>query len=164
MKLIPFASWPALLEHIATGGAVYYHAPMDHAPVRVRVEVRRGSKLRVFPPSRAADAFTADSGHLERFRQTAPDWRGAWELQQSQFVEATWLRMMRDPGMRRLYGYVRPTDGVKWGELLTVREGEPAPDGCELIAAESIPSGDKATIARWLAQYADRLSVIPTEA
>jgi hypothetical protein len=92
-----------------------------------------------------------------------PDWRATWQLRQSQFVESVWVAMMRDP-YRVRYAYVRPTDGVKWGELLAIVEGEPAPDGCELITAERIPSGDKATIARWLSAYAARLSVIPTDA
>jgi len=82
-----------------------------------------------------------------------PDWRGAWALRKSQFVEATWVAMMRDP-YRRRYFYYTPTVGSAWGALHAVRDGEDPPARAELVTAEPIVSGDKATIARWVEQYA----------
>lgn len=67
-----FDSWDAVLSHVASGGKVWYHAPLDVLPHSVRVETRKGKKLRVFPWTREADPFTADAGHLNRFRRVQP--------------------------------------------------------------------------------------------
>lgn len=87
------------------------------------------------------------------------DWRTEWGTRKSQWVEATWLRYMRAPWLT-LYAYYTPSNGAEWGILFTVAEGDDPPAGGELITAERIPAGDKATIARWLEQYAGRLPVI----
>jgi len=63
-----FESWEDLLMHVAAGLSIWYHAPLDVNPVRVRAEIRSRMKVRVFPPSRDCDPFTADRGHLDRFR------------------------------------------------------------------------------------------------
>lgn len=91
-----------------------------------------------------------------------PDWRAQWQTRKDQWVESVWVAMMRDPYRRRYLHYV-PTDGAKWGELITVLEGEPAPAGSELVTAEPIVSGNRETIARWLERFVGRLSVIPSE-
>lgn len=64
-----FDSWAELLGHVARSGEVYYQAPLDRHPVRVKAAVRC-NKVRVTPPSRDADPFTADLGHLPRFFRT----------------------------------------------------------------------------------------------
>lgn len=71
-----FETWPTLLAHVRACLPVYYQAPMDPRPVRVRVQFL-GSRfltgeykqIRVFPPSHDCDPFTADAGHLDRFRR-----------------------------------------------------------------------------------------------
>ncbi len=68
-----FPSWSALVGAVARGERIFYHAPLDARPVLVRCELRgrnpRTFKVRVFPPSRDADPFTADTGHLDRFKR-----------------------------------------------------------------------------------------------
>jgi hypothetical protein len=67
-----FSTWDALLTHIRAGGAVAYQAPLDVRPIRVRVVAQSGGRLRVYPPTSDADPFTADPGHLPRFRRADP--------------------------------------------------------------------------------------------
>lgn len=68
-----FKSWDALLSFIERGGRVFYHAPLDVYPVEVQIaKVYKNKKIRVVPPSLNADAFTADEGHLDRFRWCVP--------------------------------------------------------------------------------------------
>lgn len=69
MEYDTFQSWFAVLVHVDMGEPIYYHAPLDYHPVRVRAERRRGQKVRVFPPSRGADPFTTDADHLPRFKR-----------------------------------------------------------------------------------------------
>lgn len=79
--LVSFSSWPDVLAYARTGGDLYYQAPLNYRPVRLRpgknqtltYEVRARS-IRIWPPgsigrgrSRTADPFTADAGHLDRF-------------------------------------------------------------------------------------------------
>ncbi len=73
-----FASWRDVLAYAATGAALYYHAPLDVAPVRVRYEARPRT-IRIFPPgrtgrgkARTSDSFSADVSHLDRFRKLVP--------------------------------------------------------------------------------------------
>ena len=92
-----------------------------------------------------------------------PDWRQQWAERKAQWVEATWIAMMRDPYRRRFLYYI-PAQGATWGELLTVLEGEdPHTSRAVLVTAEPIASGDKATIARWLERFAGWLPVLPAE-
>lgn len=103
----------------------------------------------------------------------------AWSARKAAFVEQVWRYMIRDMSLQPLYGYVQPSNGDVWGELHAVCAsgidanfdseentatiaGVPCDPGWELIAAEPIPSGDRVTIARWLARFADRLPVLPT--
>jgi hypothetical protein len=66
-----FATWAEVLAHVQAGNETWYHAPLDILPHMVRTELRRGGKVRVFPWSRDCDPFTADAGHLNRFRRMA---------------------------------------------------------------------------------------------
>lgn len=67
-----FSTWAELLAFIARGGWLHYHAPLDLRPVSVRVvKVYKNGKIRVDPGTRDADAFTADEGHLPRFKRQA---------------------------------------------------------------------------------------------
>ena len=68
-----FVTWSGVLGHVRAGGAIYYQAPLDFRPVLVRCHAFKNGKIRVYPPTRDADPFTADSGHLDRFKfKTAP--------------------------------------------------------------------------------------------
>ncbi len=70
---IAFKSWDDLLSFIGRGGRVFYHAPMDRYPVEVTIaRVFKNRKIRVVPPTLDAGAFTADEGHLGRFRWCPP--------------------------------------------------------------------------------------------
>lgn len=91
-----------------------------------------------------------------------PDWRGQWELLKGQYVEAVWIRMMRDP-YNELHAYYRKTDGWKWGELLSADWKDPIGADWISIAPERIPCGTKVEISRWLDRYAGTLEVIPGE-
>ena len=71
-----FASWQEVLSFARTGAPLFYWAPMNIAPVRLyRFEVRPRT-IRITPPDahgrgrmRTADPFSADAGHLSRFRR-----------------------------------------------------------------------------------------------
>ncbi len=67
-----FATWDDLLRHVQAGGQVRYQAPMDYSADDsgryVHVKILANHKVRVDPLSRDADKFTADKGHLNRFR------------------------------------------------------------------------------------------------
>jgi hypothetical protein len=75
--MLAFNSWAEVLAYAAKGGPLFYHAPLDTKPVPIRYEARART-IRIFPPGssgrgrmRTADPFTADSGHLDRFRRPA---------------------------------------------------------------------------------------------
>lgn len=57
-----------LYDAIAAGYRIAYQAPLDSRPVHVSCKVRRDGRVRVDPPYADADPFTADAGHLGRFR------------------------------------------------------------------------------------------------
>lgn len=68
-----FKTWDEVLSFAARGGRLFYHAPLDVYPVEVRVaKIYKNRKMRIDPPSSDADAFTADEGHLDRFRWSPP--------------------------------------------------------------------------------------------
>jgi hypothetical protein len=69
MAFQTFESWAQLLDHVAAGYPLFYHAPMDINPAQVSAVLRRDGKLRVTPIYASADPFTADAGHLDRFRR-----------------------------------------------------------------------------------------------
>lgn len=65
-----FATWDELLDHVHAQRHVFYLAPMDSAPRSVLVErMYKNGKVRINPLSNQADKFTADAGHLDRFRR-----------------------------------------------------------------------------------------------
>ena len=65
-----FASWAQLLDHVRAGYRLYYQAPMDYRPVMVNATIRpKDGNLRVYAPFTDSDPFTADAGHLARFRR-----------------------------------------------------------------------------------------------
>jgi hypothetical protein len=65
MQFTTFATWDAVLE-AATHNRLWYHAPLDRRPTAVGVvKVFKNRKIRI----RASGlTFTADEGHLDRFR------------------------------------------------------------------------------------------------
>jgi hypothetical protein len=68
-----FDSWSELIAWLELEGAVYYHAPLDYMPRRVRVDLKRETRedaprVRVRPiAGRDFDAFIAGEEHLSRF-------------------------------------------------------------------------------------------------
>jgi hypothetical protein len=65
-----FATWQDVLDAARAGVWLHYHAPMDLRPSSVRVvKVFKNGKIRIDPGTSGADPFTADSGHLARFRR-----------------------------------------------------------------------------------------------
>ena len=64
-----FATWADLLDHVGSEYPLYYHAPMDYRAAQVSAVLRKDGKLRVTPTYTDADPFTADQGHLGRFRR-----------------------------------------------------------------------------------------------
>ena len=71
MSYVRFDSWHDVLAYVAAGRPVYYQAPMMHAPVLIRAKLTKNRRwVRVYPIYPAEfDAFTADEGHLDRFRR-----------------------------------------------------------------------------------------------
>ncbi len=63
-----FKTWADVLTAARDGAWLWYHAPMDlHAQSVCVVRVYKNGKLRI-DPGCGADPFTADAGHLSRFR------------------------------------------------------------------------------------------------
>lgn len=61
-----FQTWEAVLAHAREGKPLWYHAPMDLRPRLVVVrQVFKNGKIRLMTPDLH---FTADEGHLSRFR------------------------------------------------------------------------------------------------
>jgi hypothetical protein len=65
----PFHTWEQLVDHIKAGYLLWYQAPLDYYPAQVSAVVRKDGKVRVMPIYADADPFTADRGHLDRFRR-----------------------------------------------------------------------------------------------
>ena len=65
-----FATWADLLDAVGAGYPLYYQAPMDYRAAQVSAVLRKDGKLRVTPTYTDADPFTADQGHLGRFRRS----------------------------------------------------------------------------------------------
>jgi hypothetical protein len=67
-----FATWTELTDHVRAGYRLYYHPPMDFRPsLLVSATIRRDGTIRCTPVYVDADPFTADIGHLDRFRRIA---------------------------------------------------------------------------------------------
>ena len=72
-----YTSWDEVLAAASRDGRLYYQAPLDavagRSPRMVLVDkVYKNGKLRIDPLSNQADKFTADAGHLLRFRRKVP--------------------------------------------------------------------------------------------
>lgn len=69
-KYAPIDTWAEILRMAHAGTFLWYHAPLDLYPAAVNVvRVFKNGKIRVKPVSGDADPFTADEGHLNRFRR-----------------------------------------------------------------------------------------------
>lgn len=65
-----FSTWDEVLDAARRGDMLYYQAPLDRSPHYVAInKVYKNGTLRIDPLSRDADKFTADAGHLLRFRK-----------------------------------------------------------------------------------------------
>lgn len=65
-----FGSWQEVLDHARVGRIIAYHAPMDVTARSVLVvKVFKNGKIRLSPLTSDASRFTADEGHLDRFRR-----------------------------------------------------------------------------------------------
>lgn len=71
MAFSSYTSWIDVLEDAKKGGGyLFYQAPLDRSPRAVHVvKVFKNGGIRLDPMSRDADKFTADAGHLSRFRR-----------------------------------------------------------------------------------------------
>jgi len=76
--LKPFSVWADVLAYVrkSANGAIWYQAPLDARPVLVKATCRpNGRTVRIAPwgfwrrGQRPFDPFTADAGHLDRFRR-----------------------------------------------------------------------------------------------
>jgi hypothetical protein len=76
-----FATWKSVLAYLQKGCPVWYQAPLDARASRLTRGKKpfgyepRARTVRVYPPgcfgrgkARTSDPFTADAGHLDRFR------------------------------------------------------------------------------------------------
>lgn len=69
MNYKEFSTWNEVLSAAAAGEQLWYQAPLDRYPHHVQVvKVFKNGSIRIDPLSRDADRFTADAGHLSRFR------------------------------------------------------------------------------------------------
>ncbi len=65
-----FDSWADVLAAARRGDRLWYHAPMDYQPRSIHVvKVFKNGNIRIDPLSNQADKFTADRGHLDRFKR-----------------------------------------------------------------------------------------------
>jgi len=67
---LEFDSWSDVLAAARRGDRLWYWAPMDRSPRSILVvKVFKNGGIRIDPMSNQADNFTADKGHLDRFRR-----------------------------------------------------------------------------------------------
>lgn len=69
---VGFRNWDEVLAAAARGTSLFYQAPMDPRPVRVKVRRVGRASLRVDPSNPDVDPFVADRDHCDRFRQVLP--------------------------------------------------------------------------------------------
>lgn len=70
MQLKPFDSWADVLAAATRGDQLWYHAPLDRYARSIRVvRVFKNQKIRIDAMTQDKINFTADAGHLSRFRQ-----------------------------------------------------------------------------------------------
>ncbi len=84
---VKYDSWRDVMDDARRGTALFYQAPMDPSPTRLHPAPGQplgyealARTIKIWPPGsagrgrqRTADPFTADSGHLDRFRRK-PRW------------------------------------------------------------------------------------------
>ena len=69
---VGFSTWSDVLDAARNGDRLWYQAPMDLRPRSIAViKVFKNGGIRVNPLSNQASKFTADRGHLDRFRRRA---------------------------------------------------------------------------------------------
>lgn len=69
MRFSTFKTWDEVLAAARSGVRLWYHAPLDLTPRSILVlRIFKNGKIRIDPLSSGADNFTADAGHLSRFR------------------------------------------------------------------------------------------------
>ncbi len=65
-----FSSWADVLTAARRGDRLWYKPPMDRYPKSIHViKVFKNGSIRIDPLSNQADKFTANRGHLDRFRR-----------------------------------------------------------------------------------------------
>jgi hypothetical protein len=65
-----FDTWSDVLAAARRGERLWYQAPLDRFPSSILVvKVFKNDKIRIDPLSNQVDNFTADAGHLSRFRR-----------------------------------------------------------------------------------------------
>ncbi len=79
---LSFGSWTDVLTYVKVGDPLYYHAPLDSKPVRVRVRAAyKNGKLRLEDYWQGGEkhggfSFTAGPDHLQRLRYPLRGYRG----------------------------------------------------------------------------------------
>jgi hypothetical protein len=70
MNFAPFDTWADVLAAARRGDRLWYQAPLDRFPHSILVvKVFKNDRIRIDPLSNQVDKFTADAGHLNRFRR-----------------------------------------------------------------------------------------------
>lgn len=65
-----FDTWEDVLNAARRGDRLWYQAPLNRFPHSILVvKIYKNGKLRIDPLSNQVDKFTADAGHLARFRK-----------------------------------------------------------------------------------------------
>jgi hypothetical protein len=65
-----FDTWQDVIDAAKRGERLWYQAPLDRSPHSILVvKIYKNDKLRIDPLSNQVDNFTADAGHLGRFRR-----------------------------------------------------------------------------------------------
>jgi hypothetical protein len=65
-----FSTWSDVIDAARRGDRLWYQAPLDRSPHSILVvKVFKNDRIRIDPLSNEADKFTADAGHLSRFRK-----------------------------------------------------------------------------------------------
>jgi proteasome lid subunit RPN8/RPN11 len=113
-----FSSWPEVLKYANSGAPLYYWAPMDHRPIRVHDFEVRARSIRIWPSGsrgrgrgRTSDPFTADSGHMDRFRRPASGAREARHRGGSD-KKAEWMREYQ----KKAESFGVTVSGIDWND------------------------------------------------
>lgn len=78
MQTKTFQTWAAVVAAATRGDRLWYHAPLDLRPRMITViKIFKNGKLRI---NGGECTFTADAGHLDRFRYAGDPTPGGWKL------------------------------------------------------------------------------------